>query len=97
MRALDLLLCAIGIGSLPVVALTTYGTGELAFHGTNEEAYLGALGGAASGALLWTLASVVLPERMFLDHGWWLLPLGSGFIGSASSAGYLWAGNGFSR
>jgi hypothetical protein len=87
----------IGIGSIPVVALTTYGTGELGFRGTNEGAFLGALGGAASGALLWTLASVALPERSFIDYSWLFLPLGSGFIGSASSAGYLWAGHGFSH
>lgn len=87
----------IGIASIPVVALTTYGTGELGFGGTNEGAYLGALGGAASGALLWTLASVALPERSFIDYSWLFLPLGSGFISSASSAGYLWAGHGFSR
>lgn len=87
----------IGIGSIPVVALTTYGTGELGFRGTNEGAFLGALGGAASGALVWTLASIVLPERSFIDYGWLFLPLGSGFISSASSAGYLWAGKGFSH
>ena len=87
----------IGIGSIPVVALTTYGTGELGFRGTNEGAFLGALGGAASGALVWTLASIVLPERSFIDYGWLFLPLGSGFISSASSAGYLWAGHGFSH
>lgn len=87
----------IGIGSIPVVALTTYATGELGFRGTNEGAFLGALGGAASGALVWTLASIVLPERSFIDYGWLFLPLGSGFISSASSAGYLWAGHGFSH
>lgn len=87
----------IGIGSLPVVALTTYGTGELGFRGTNDGAFVGALGGAASGALLWTLASIALPERSFVDYSWLLLPLGSGFISSVSTSGYLWAGSGFSR
>jgi hypothetical protein len=87
----------IGIGSIPVVAFTTYATGEVGFRGTNEGAFLGALGGAASGALLWTLASVALPERSFIEYSWLLLPLGAGFIGSTSSAGYLWAGHGFTH
>jgi hypothetical protein len=87
----------IGIGSIPVVAFTTYATGEVGFRGTNEGAFLGALGGAATGALLWTLASVALPERSFIDASWLFLPLGAGFIGSTSSAGYLWAGKGFTH
>lgn len=96
-KAFSFVAYTIGIGSLPVVALATYGTGELAFQGTNEGAYLGALGGAAAGALVWTVASVLLPEGSFVKGSWWLLPLGSGFISSASSAGYLWAGHGFSH
>jgi hypothetical protein len=87
----------IGIGSIPVVAFTTYATGEIGFRGTNEGAFLGALGGAASGALLWTLGSIALPERSFIEYSWLLLPLGAGFIGSTSTGGYLWAGKGFSR
>jgi hypothetical protein len=96
-KAVSVLAYTVGIASLPVVALTTYGTGELAFNGTKDGAYLGALGGAAAGALVWTVASVLLPERSFIVGSWWLLPLGSGFISSSSSAGYLWAGRGFVR
>ena len=87
-----------GTLSLPVVALTTYGTGELAFGGTNDSgAFFGALGGVAAGAAVWTLASALLPNRSIRDGWWWALPLGGSFIGSASATGYLWAGGGFRR
>jgi hypothetical protein len=87
----------VGLVTLPVVALATYGTGELAFGGTNEGGYLGALGGAASGALVWTLATAALPAGTFRRHWWWIVPVGSSLISSASTAGYLWAGQGFSH
>jgi hypothetical protein len=87
----------VGTLTVPVVALTTYGTGELAFGGTNEGSFLGALGGAAAGALAWYAASLAFPKRTLKERWWWVLPLGGGIIGTASTAGYLWAGEGLSR
>jgi hypothetical protein len=88
----------VGTLSLPVVALTTYGTGELAFDGTNGGyTYLGALGGAAAGAAVWTLVSAALPEQSFRHGWWWVLPAGAAFIGASSTTGYLWAGDGFRK
>lgn len=95
--AISVLAYTVGVASLPVVALVTYGTGELGFRGTNEGGYLGALGGAASGALVWTIVSAALPDNAFRNHLLWLLPIGGSFISSASTAGYLWAGDGFRR
>jgi hypothetical protein len=84
--------------SLPVVAFATWGTGEAAFRGTNNDgAFLGALGGAASGALVWTVASSFLPDQAFKDGLLGFLPLGGGFISACSTAGYLWAGRGFAH
>jgi hypothetical protein len=88
----------LGVLSIPAVAFGTWATGEAAFRGTkNDGAFFGALGGAASGALVWTLASSLIPDKAF-EKGWyWLVPLGGGFISASSTTGYLWAGKGFAH
>ena len=97
-QALSGVAVVLGVLTIPVVALSTYATGELGFRGTNDGAYLGALGGAASGALIWTIAVAAGVEDQTLRKGWWwLLPIGGAFIGTASTTGYLWAGQGFSH
>jgi hypothetical protein len=88
----------LGLGglSVPVVALGTWATGGAAWHGTSGgPSYAGALAGAASGALVWGLFASLLSKEWFHDHGRVWIPIGGGFISSASTAGYLWAGGGF--
>jgi hypothetical protein len=88
----------LGVLSIPVVAFATWATGEAAFRGTkNDGAIFGALGGAASGALVWTVASSFLSDDAFEKGLYWLLPVGGGFISASSTAGYLWAGKGFAH
>jgi hypothetical protein len=88
----------LGVLSIPVVAFATWATGEAGFRGTkNDGAFFGALGGAASGALVWTFASSFLSDRTFEKGLLGFLPLGGGFISASSTAGYLWAGKGFAH
>lgn len=88
----------LGVLSIPAVAFGTWATGEAAFRGTkNDGAFFGALGGAASGALVWTLASSFLSEKALEKSFYWLVPLGGGFISASSTSGYLWAGKGFAH
>ena len=88
----------LGVLSVPVVAFATWATGEAGFRGTqNDGAFFGALGGAASGALVWTVASSFIPAGMFEKGLLGFVPLGGGFISASSTAGYLWAGKGFAH
>lgn len=88
----------LGVLSVPVVAFATWATGEAGFRGTqNDGAFFGALGGAASGALVWTVASSFIPDGMFEKGLLGFVPLGGGFISASSTAGYLWAGKGFAH
>jgi hypothetical protein len=88
----------LGVLSIPVVAFATWATGEAGFRGTyNDGTIFGALGGAASGALVWTVATSFLSDVAFEKAFYWLLPLGGGFISASSTAGYLWAGKGFAH
>ena len=95
---LSFITVTLGVLSIPAVAFGTWATGEAAFRGTkNDGAFFGALGGAASGALVWTLASSLLSDKAFEKGFYWLVPLGGGFISASSTAGYLWAGKGFAH
>lgn len=97
-RALSSVGLVLGVLTLPIVALATTATGELSTpSGTKEGGYLGALGGATAGALVWTLASIAIPHETFKRGWWWLLPIGASLISAASTSGYLWAGEGFRR
>ena len=88
----------LGVLSLPVVTFATWATGEAGFRGTkNDGALFGALGGAAIGALVWTVATSFLSDEAFEKGFYWLLPVGGGFISGSSTAGYLWAGKGFAH
>ncbi|XXF78266.1 hypothetical protein P2318_00480 [Myxococcaceae bacterium GXIMD 01537] len=82
----------------PLTALGTWGLGEVAFDGSQNQgnAFLGALAGAAAGALV----GVVMFE--LLDHvsggskqlGSLRRWVGLGFIGAGATVGYQWAGGG---
>ncbi|MCP3136974.1 hypothetical protein [Pyxidicoccus xibeiensis] len=100
-RWLELEVVAFGGGLVltpPLAALGTWGVGELAFGGSRNrgDAYLGALGGAATGALLGVVAHAVLTKlsgpNARLRAGRELIALG--FIGAGATLGYQWAGGG---
>lgn len=82
----------------PLTALGTWGTGEWAFHGSRDrgDAFLGALGGAAAGALVGVALYELLDkvagdsEQLASVRQW----VGLGFIGAGSTLGYQWAGGG---
>ncbi|MFP2929222.1 hypothetical protein ACLESO_29270 [Pyxidicoccus sp. 3LG] len=82
----------------PLTALGTWGVGELAFGRSKDrgDAYLGALGGAAAGALLGVVAHAVMTKLAGPDArgktGRQLIALG--FIGAGATLGYQWAGGG---
>jgi hypothetical protein len=95
---LSFITVTLGVLSIPVVSFATWATGEAGFRGTkNDGAFFGALGGAASGALVWTFASSFLSDATVEKGLLWWLPLGGGFISASSTAGYLWAGKGFAH
>ncbi len=75
-------------GSLPATA-----TAAMMTLGTRG----GSLGGTAAGGIAWMLLTAAVPDKTFNRGWWWLLPVGGAFVGSASTAGYLWAGEGFRR
>ncbi len=82
----------------PLAALGTWGLGELAFGGSRDrgDAYLGALGGAAVGALLGVAVHGVLTKlagpsaRLKSERQL----IGLAFIGAGATVGYQWAGGG---
>ncbi|WP_241758848.1 hypothetical protein [Pyxidicoccus parkwayensis] len=98
-RWTELEVTAFGAGLVltpPLAALGTWGLGELAFGGSQNRgnAYLGALGGAAAGALLGVAAHAVMMKlagpsaRLKTERQ--LIALG--FIGAGATVGYQWAG-----
>lgn len=98
-RWTELEVTAFGAGLVltpPLAALGTWGLGELAFGGSRDrgDAYLGALGGAAAGALLGVVAHAVMTKlagpsaRLKTERQ--LIALG--FIGAGATVGYQWAG-----
>lgn len=100
-RWTELEVLAFGSGLLltpPLAALGTWGLGELAFGGSRHrgDAYLGALGGAAAGALLGVAVHGVLMKlagtsaRLKTERQL----IGLGFIGAGATVGYQWAGGG---
>ncbi len=100
-RWMELEVAAFGAGLVltpPVTALGTWGLGELAFGGSRDrgDAYLGALGGAAAGALLGVVVNEVLAKLSGqsdrVKTGRQLIALG--FIGVGATVGYQWAGGG---
>ena len=100
-RWMELEVVAFGAGLVltpPMTALGTWGLGELAFGGSRDrgDAYLGALGGAAAGALLGIVVNEVLVklsgQSSRLKTGRQLIALS--FIGVGATVGYQWAGGG---
>jgi hypothetical protein len=100
-RWMELEVVAFGAGLVltpPLAALGTWGLGELAFGGSRDrgDAYLGALGGAAVGALLGAVVHGVLMKlagpsaRLKSERQL----IGLGFIGAGATVGYQWAGGG---
>ncbi|WP_240360230.1 hypothetical protein [Pyxidicoccus caerfyrddinensis] len=100
-RWTELEVTAFGAGLVltpPLAALGTWGLGELAFGGSRDrgDAYLGALGGAAAGALLGVAVHGVLMKlaepsaRLKAERQL----IGLGFIGAGATLGYQWAGGG---
>ncbi len=82
----------------PLAALGTWGLGELAFGGSKDRgnAYLGALGGAAVGALLGVAAHGVMMKLAGPSARLKSVRqlIGLGFIGAGATVGYQWAGGG---
>jgi hypothetical protein len=100
-RWMELEVAGFGAGLVltpPLAALGTWGLGELAFGESQDrgDAYLGALGGAAAGALLGVVVHEVLVRlagpSARLKTGRQLIALG--FIGVGATVGYQWAGGG---
>lgn len=100
-RWMELEVVAFGAGLVltpPMTALGTWGLGELAFGGSRDrgDAYLGALGGAAAGALLGIVVNEALTalsgQSSRLKTERQLIALG--FIGMGATVGYQWAGGG---
>jgi hypothetical protein len=100
-RATEFEVAAFTVGLLltpPLTALGTWGVGEWAFHGSRHrgDAFLGALGGAAVGALVGVAVYELLDkvagdsEQLASVRRW----VGLGFIGAGSTLGYQWAGGG---
>ncbi|MBZ4417518.1 hypothetical protein [Myxococcus sp. RHSTA-1-4] len=100
-RWVEMEVVAFGAGLVltpPLTALGTWGLGELAFGRSRDpgDAYLGALGGAAVGALLGVVVHEVLVKlagpSSHLKTARQLIALG--VIGAGATVGYQWAGGG---
>lgn len=80
----------------PITALGTYGTGELAFEGSKNGAFLGTLGGAYVGSAA-AIAVSILGRSLWRSPDIWLpilVGVASGLVSSGATMGYHLAGGG---